>query len=388
MGQSIYAGQMLSAQDPSTAKRVALDVAAAELGDMNVLFGLYKGRIYRYALLSLRDPELAESLTHDCLMRAHNARTQFRGDCSVATWLTRIATNLIRDHVRSRKLQFWKAATASAVDPADVVNRLRSHEPTPEASLLQREQVKVLWQRVEKLSSKQRSVFLLRFVEELELSEIAAAMEMNISTVKSHLHRALQAVRAAMEKKQYVLSRKNDGETNMSWTHMSTWEQEEYAPRPAHSANDAALTRMRCLPGRALSTWSRESRSSATPPWNGARTAWKTGLQPGAAVRPMPAFSKAMPALRWAAAAALLLLVLIPLSFLLIHKDTVTATSAQVKSPTVTAPLGDDALLQEVDDQVSEAVPDSMESLTHLVSTKSGASETADQQGGQHVQTN
>jgi RNA polymerase sigma-70 factor (ECF subfamily) len=199
MEHAIYAGQMLAAQDQSPARQAATSAAVAELADMNVLFGLYRGRIYRYALLSLRDPELAESLTHDCLLRAHNARAQFRGDCSVATWLTRIATNLIRDHVRSRKLQFWKAATASAVDPADIVDRLRSHEPSPEASLLQREQITVLWQRVEKLSSKQRSVFLLRFVEELELSEIAAAMEMNISTVKSHLHRALQAVRAAME---------------------------------------------------------------------------------------------------------------------------------------------------------------------------------------------
>ncbi len=212
MEQSIYAGQMFPAHNAETQRASAQSNAAtelrapaltdalAQLGDMNVLFANYRGRIYRYALLSLRDPELAESLTHDCLMRAHNARAQFRGDCTVATWLTRIATNLIRDHVRSRKLQFWKAASLTAVDAGDVVDRLRSHEASPEAALLAREQVSVLWQRVERLSPKQRSVFLLRFVEELELSEIAAATGMNLSTVKSHLHRALQGVRSAMEK--------------------------------------------------------------------------------------------------------------------------------------------------------------------------------------------
>ncbi len=190
MESSIYAGPFSSVQDR----------AAAELGDMDVLFVTYRARIYRYALLSLRDPELAESLTHDCLLRAHNARNQFRGDCSVATWLTRIATNLIRDHVRSKKMQFWKAAAQSSDDAGEIADRLRSPGLTPEADLLMKEQVKALWVTVEKLSGKQRSVFLLRFVEELELSEIATVMNMNVGTVKSHLHRALTAVRSAMEK--------------------------------------------------------------------------------------------------------------------------------------------------------------------------------------------
>jgi RNA polymerase sigma-70 factor (ECF subfamily) len=53
---------------------------------------------------------------------------------------------------------------------------------------------------VEKLPGKQRSVFLLRFVEEMELPQIAAAMGLHVGTVKSHLHRALSAVRKAKEK--------------------------------------------------------------------------------------------------------------------------------------------------------------------------------------------
>jgi RNA polymerase sigma-70 factor (ECF subfamily) len=48
---------------------------------------------------------------------------------------------------------------------------------------------------VETLSERQRSIFLLRFVEELELPEIAEAMRMNVNTVKSHLYRALSVVK-------------------------------------------------------------------------------------------------------------------------------------------------------------------------------------------------
>jgi len=174
------------------------DRMIAELGDVNTLCATYRSRIYRYALLSLRDADQADSVTQDCLLRAYRARDEFRGDCSVATWLTRIATNLIRDATRSRKFQFWK--TASAVEVGALADRLRSPGISPETSLVVREELAKVWDAVDKLPGKQRSVFLLRFVEEMELPEIAAAMGLHVGTVKSHLHRALTAVRKAKER--------------------------------------------------------------------------------------------------------------------------------------------------------------------------------------------
>jgi RNA polymerase sigma-70 factor, ECF subfamily len=174
------------------------DRMIAELGDVNTLCATYRSRIYRYALLSLRDADQADSVTQDCLLRAYRARDEFRGDCSVATWLTRIATNLIRDATRSRKFQFWK--TASAVEVGALADRLRSPGISPETSLVVREELAKVWDAVDKLPGKQRSVFLLRFVEEMELPEIAAAMGLHVGTIKSHLHRALAAVRKAKER--------------------------------------------------------------------------------------------------------------------------------------------------------------------------------------------
>jgi DNA-directed RNA polymerase specialized sigma24 family protein len=80
--QLIYAGELTPLRDRMI----------AELADVNTLCATYRSRIYRYALLSLRDPDLAETVTQDCFLRAYKARDDFRGDCSVATWLTRIAT--------------------------------------------------------------------------------------------------------------------------------------------------------------------------------------------------------------------------------------------------------------------------------------------------------
>jgi len=188
--QLIHAGELSPVRDRMI----------AELEDVNTLCANYRSRIYRYALLSLRDPDLAETITQDCFLRAHKAREQFRGDCSVATWLTRIATNLIRDFTRSRKFQFWKSANATAIDAGAVADRLRSPGLSPETALMLREELVGVWNAVETLPGKQRSVFLLRFVEEMELPEIATAMGLHVGTVKSHLHRALGTVRKAMER--------------------------------------------------------------------------------------------------------------------------------------------------------------------------------------------
>jgi len=58
-----------------------------------------------------------------------------------------------------------------------------------------------VWKAVSRLPEKQRSVFVLRFVEEMELKEIAELTGMNPSTVKTHLYRALAAVRETVGEK-------------------------------------------------------------------------------------------------------------------------------------------------------------------------------------------
>ena len=69
---------------------------------------IYRPRIFRFALASLRDRDAAETITQDCFLNAYRARDRFRNDCSMQTWLMQIAVNLVRDHARNRRLQFWK----------------------------------------------------------------------------------------------------------------------------------------------------------------------------------------------------------------------------------------------------------------------------------------
>jgi RNA polymerase sigma-70 factor, ECF subfamily len=167
--------------------------AVNDAGGVQEWMRLYHGRVFRYILFATRDEDVAASLTQDCFLRAHTARSSFRGDCAMSTWLMRIAVNLVRDHQRSMKLRFWKRA--AMLDAAEMCERLPDMKSSTEHRLIAQERVASVWRAVETLSERQRSIFLLRFVEELELPEIAEAMQLNLNTVKSHLYRALNAVK-------------------------------------------------------------------------------------------------------------------------------------------------------------------------------------------------
>jgi RNA polymerase sigma-70 factor, ECF subfamily len=168
---------------------------ASELDDLDSLVGLHWSRVFRFALASLRDQDAAASIAQDCFLRAYQGRARFRGECSVQTWIMRIAVNLIRDHARNRRLQFWRRAEAVAVDLSDAGQWVPDGAASAETGVLARERLAAVWGAAARLSEKQRTVFLLRFVEEMDLREIAAATGMKEGTVKVHLFRALQAVR-------------------------------------------------------------------------------------------------------------------------------------------------------------------------------------------------
>src|SRR5882757_4544400 len=113
----------------------------SDLDDIEGLIRLYRAKVFRFAAFSIRDMDAAESITQDCFLKAHNTRHQFRGDCSVSTWLMRIAFNLVRDHTKTQKFRFWKNTQTSAVDVDELSRSLPSHESSPEAQYLARERV-------------------------------------------------------------------------------------------------------------------------------------------------------------------------------------------------------------------------------------------------------
>jgi RNA polymerase sigma-70 factor (ECF subfamily) len=175
---------------------IAPQVAATPLDDMDAIVAMYEQRVFRFHLVSVRDRDVAQTLTQDTFVRAWNARSSFRGDCAISTWLMRIALNLVRDHTRTDRFRFWKRVSETAVDVSDISSHVPHRDSSLESRLIANEQLTLVWESVAQLSERQRNVFLLRFLEEMELSEIASVTGLPVSTVKTHLYRALATIRA------------------------------------------------------------------------------------------------------------------------------------------------------------------------------------------------
>jgi RNA polymerase sigma-70 factor (ECF subfamily) len=173
-----------------------LDPASADqMASIDTLHALHGQRIFRFLLASLRDRDAAETLLQETFLRAWTARDQFRGDCSAVTWLTRIALNLVRDHTRTNRFRFWRNVSRTAIHADDLAAHLPDRASSTEASLIAHQQLALVWDTVATLSERQRTIFLLRFVEELELTDIAQITGLPLSTVKTHLYRALATIR-------------------------------------------------------------------------------------------------------------------------------------------------------------------------------------------------
>jgi RNA polymerase sigma-70 factor, ECF subfamily len=175
---------------------------AVHIRDFNAVIETYRPRVFRFALASTRDRDLAETVTQDCFVKAHHGWQQFRGEATVQTWLMQIAVNLIRDAVRNRRLQFWKRAQRDAVDLDEASEWVRDRAPSPEDRAAARQQVAAIWNVVAGLSDRQRTVFLLHFMEGMNPGEIEAVTGITRAAVKVHLFRAIHAVRERLGKTQ------------------------------------------------------------------------------------------------------------------------------------------------------------------------------------------
>ena len=184
-----------------TALTPALSAAAQHITaqEFDAIVRRHQRRVHRFLLMLLRDPDEADNLTQECFLRAYQSLSSFRSESSLETWLLRIAANLARDHARNRKASFWKRLLG--LDDGTDEGRAE-HVPAPEASpeqvMLAREEVRAVWEVADQLAQQQRAVFLLRFVEEMELHEIATVLGLQVGSVKTHLFRALQTVRGKL----------------------------------------------------------------------------------------------------------------------------------------------------------------------------------------------
>ena len=167
--------------------------------DFDEIVRHHQRRVYRVLYILLADADAADTLTQECFLRAYRKRASFRGECRIDTWLLRIALNLARDHRRNRRSSFWKRLVGLESEGAQPAEQISDPRGSPERILLAQHQLQAVWALARTLPRQQRTIFLLRFAEDMTLPEISSVMGLRTGSVKAHLFRAIRTIRAGMK---------------------------------------------------------------------------------------------------------------------------------------------------------------------------------------------
>jgi RNA polymerase sigma-70 factor (ECF subfamily) len=137
----------------------------------------------------------ADSLAQDALVKAYTNLASFDGRAAFTTWLTRIAINACLDSLRRLKREGLRVVASEEEDGGEAVARVADDVVDPETRSIQRQAVATLRILENGLPDRQREIFRLRFYAEMELDEIAGALDIHVGTVKTQLHRAVHRLR-------------------------------------------------------------------------------------------------------------------------------------------------------------------------------------------------
>lgn len=158
-------------------------------------------RLYRLARGILRNDGEAEDVVQETYVRAFTHLADFRGDSSLATWLSRIAMNEALGRLRRHRPGVELSSLPQGTLEAQIIQFPRAAEDDPEKSMAMREIQHVVEHAIDELPDAFRLVFITRVIEGMNVEETADILGLNPVTVKTRLHRARAMLRDNVEKK-------------------------------------------------------------------------------------------------------------------------------------------------------------------------------------------
>jgi RNA polymerase sigma-70 factor (ECF subfamily) len=156
----------------------------------------HKAMVYSIGWHFLRDRFLAEEIAQDVFLQLHKNWAAIQSPDHLLFWLRRTATHRAIDAARKRRA---KAET----------NLEESDEPTVLERVHDSLLSSYLSRMVGSLPEKQRAAILLRYQEDMEIDEISKVLDMNASTVKTHIARGLEMLRGKVGRR---LGRRGKGD--------------------------------------------------------------------------------------------------------------------------------------------------------------------------------
>ncbi|MGM0900526.1 MAG: sigma-70 family RNA polymerase sigma factor [Bacillota bacterium] len=154
----------------------------------NEVYKEYQKKMYCLAFSFVKDSYLAEDLSHEILVKCYLSRKKFNGDCSLYSWMYRIAVNHCIDFVRKRSRQRDLLHGDFVQSHVDVVR-------TPESEVINICEKEELRNKLSRLPSMYEEVLTLYYFKDQSLKEIENHLKLNLSTIKTRLFRAKKMLR-------------------------------------------------------------------------------------------------------------------------------------------------------------------------------------------------
>jgi RNA polymerase sigma-70 factor (ECF subfamily) len=186
--------------DLDDARLVAL-ARQRHAGAFRLIMQRHNRRLFRVARSVLADDSEAEDVVQEAYLRAFTHLGEFRGEARLSTWLTRIALNEALGRLRRRRhvVDITSIDTINDQGEARVIVLPTSRqESDPEAAAARTEVRRLLERAVDQLPDAFRAVFVMRDIEEMNIEETAAHLNLRPETVKTRLHRARRLLRQAL----------------------------------------------------------------------------------------------------------------------------------------------------------------------------------------------
>ena len=171
--------------------RLVREIRGGDGDAFETLVREHQTRVYNLALRMTGNPDDALDISQETFLKAWRTLGRFRGECSLGSWLYRIASNLSIDLLRKNRRQHLDKAV-SLEEPGEDGRPLELPDVTgdPQALLERAEGRQAVWECLNRLPEEQKLILILRDVNGLSYEEIGETLDLELGTVKSRIFRA------------------------------------------------------------------------------------------------------------------------------------------------------------------------------------------------------
>lgn len=183
---------------------------AADLdGSFERMVRSYQDRLYSFALRLAGNREEADEIAQDAFVRAYRALKTYPAEriqaLALRAWLYKVTLNVARNRLRRKRREFVSidepAASGQGGSAWDVPD---DAENRPDSRFEKGERRADIASLVARLPDRYRAPLILRYVEGLQLEEVAAVLKKPLGTTKSNVHRGINLLRTAMTESRRV----------------------------------------------------------------------------------------------------------------------------------------------------------------------------------------